>query len=143
MVALHRRARGRLACPRRSPGRRPARLDWLVAVLAESSVWLFVALALLLLYFPDGRLPGRALARRAAALLVLAAFVHHAYGAVDPAPYQRAARAPRAPVRPAAARGRHRRARSVAQVLRRAPHRLRGVARRALPPRGRARAVAS
>lgn len=37
-----------------------ARLDRLVAVLAESSVWLFVALALLLAYFPDGRLAGRA-----------------------------------------------------------------------------------
>jgi hypothetical protein len=31
------------------------RLDWLVALLAESSIWLFAALALLLLYFPDGR----------------------------------------------------------------------------------------
>src|SRR5690242_2229133 len=31
-----------------------ARLDWLVALTAESSAWLFVALALLLLFFPNG-----------------------------------------------------------------------------------------
>src|SRR3954447_381514 len=63
-----------------------ATLEWLVALLAESSVWLFVALSLLLLYFPDGRLPGPRW-RPAALLLVAAAFVHHAYGAVDPAPF--------------------------------------------------------
>src|SRR3954449_9592088 len=63
-----------------------ARLDWLVALLAESSIWLFVALALLLLHFPDGRLPGPRW-RPVPALLVLTGFVHHAYGAVDDAPY--------------------------------------------------------
>ena len=61
-------------------------LGWLVAVLAESSVWLLVALALLLLYFPDGQLPGRSW-RAVPPALVAAALVHHAYGAVDPAPY--------------------------------------------------------
>jgi signal transduction histidine kinase len=63
-----------------------ARLDWLVALLAESSVWLLVALSLLLLYFPDGRLPGRRW-RLVPPALIAAAFVHHAYGAVDPAPF--------------------------------------------------------
>ena len=62
------------------------RLDWLVALLGESAVWLVVALGLLLLYFPDGRLPGPRW-RAAPALLIAAGFVHHAYGAVDPAPF--------------------------------------------------------
>jgi signal transduction histidine kinase len=35
------------------------RLAWLVAWLSETPWWTFVAVALLLLYFPDGRLPGR------------------------------------------------------------------------------------
>jgi signal transduction histidine kinase len=64
-----------------------ASLDWLVALLAESSVWLFVALALLLLFFPDGRLPS-ARWRPVPGVLVAAACVHHAYGAVDPAPFR-------------------------------------------------------
>jgi signal transduction histidine kinase len=64
-----------------------AHLDWLVALLAESSVWLLVALALLLLFFPDGRLPGSRW-RAVPPGLVAAAFVHHAFGAVDPAPYR-------------------------------------------------------
>src|SRR4051794_3918307 len=64
-----------------------ASLDWLVALLAESSIWLFAALALLLLYFPDGRLPS-ARWRPVPWLLVATAFVHHAYGAVDSEPFQ-------------------------------------------------------
>src|SRR4051794_15112817 len=63
-----------------------ARLNWLVALLAESSIWLFAALALLLLYFPDGRLPGPRWRLVPPALLAAAA-IHHAYGAVDAAPY--------------------------------------------------------
>src|SRR5689334_16820663 len=59
------------------------RLNWLVALLAESSIWLFAALALLLLCFPDGR----AYWRRAVPLVVVTAAIHHAYGAVDDAPY--------------------------------------------------------
>jgi signal transduction histidine kinase len=61
-------------------------LNWLVAVLAESSVWLFVALALLLLCFPDGHAPGPRW-RAVPWVLIGAAFVHHAYGAFDRAPY--------------------------------------------------------
>src|SRR5690349_15665044 len=64
-----------------------ASLDWLVAVLAESSIWLLAALALVLPYFPDGRLPS-ARWRPVPAVLVVAAFVHHAYGAVDTAPFR-------------------------------------------------------
>jgi signal transduction histidine kinase len=63
-----------------------ATLNWLVAVLAESSVWLFATLALLLLYFPDGRVPGPRW-RPVPPVLIAAALVHHAYGAFDPAPY--------------------------------------------------------
>jgi signal transduction histidine kinase len=62
------------------------RLNWLVALLAESSIWLFAVLALLLLYFPDGRLPGPRW-RAVPPLLVACALAHHAYGAVDPEPY--------------------------------------------------------
>ncbi len=40
------------------------RLNWLVALLAESSSWLFAALGLLLLYFPDGSASLPPLARR-------------------------------------------------------------------------------
>jgi signal transduction histidine kinase len=39
------------------PGALPS-LDWLAAVADQSAAWLFVTIALLLLYFPDGRLPG-------------------------------------------------------------------------------------
>src|SRR4051812_40112352 len=58
-------------------------LNWLVALTAESSIWLFAALGLLLLCFPDGR----PYWRRVAPLLVLTAAIHHAYGAVDDEPY--------------------------------------------------------
>jgi signal transduction histidine kinase len=33
-------------------------LDWLVALTDQIAAWVFVSIALLLLYFPDGRLPG-------------------------------------------------------------------------------------
>ena len=58
-----------------------------MAVTAESSVWLFAAFALLLLYFPDGRLPGRRW-RALPPVLLLTSLAHHAYGAIDDEPYQ-------------------------------------------------------
>ena len=64
-----------------------ASLDWLVAALAESSAWMFVALALFLLYFPDGRLPGRRWRFAVPALLVTGA-VDHGYGAVETTPFR-------------------------------------------------------
>jgi len=63
-------------------------LDWLVALLAESSIWLVAAIALLLLTFPDGRLPSPRW-RFAPPAIVAAAAFHHSFGAVDSAPYQR------------------------------------------------------
>src|SRR3954447_12351208 len=64
-----------------------ASLDWLGGPLAESSIWLFAALPLLLLCFPDGRLPSAG-GRFVPPVLLAAAFVHHAYGAVDSEPFQ-------------------------------------------------------
>src|SRR6476660_5521903 len=64
-----------------------ASLDWVVAALAESSVWLFVALGLVLLCFPDGRVPSDRW-RPVPTVLIAAAITHHAYGAVDPAPFR-------------------------------------------------------
>src|SRR3954453_5550248 len=64
-----------------------ASLDWLVALLAESSIWLFAALALLLLYFPDGRVPSPRW-RLVPGAVLCTAFVHHAYGAVDSDPFE-------------------------------------------------------
>jgi hypothetical protein len=34
------------------------KLDWLIALTDQVAAWIFVSIALLLLYFPDGRLPG-------------------------------------------------------------------------------------
>ena len=62
-------------------------LNWLVALLAESSIWLIAAIALLLLVFPDGHLPSPRW-RFAPPAVVAAAALHHAFGAVDSAPYQ-------------------------------------------------------
>lgn len=53
-----------------------ASLDRLVAVLNDSAAWIFVAVALLLLLFPDGRLPGRRW-RWVPPVLVAAAAVGH------------------------------------------------------------------
>jgi signal transduction histidine kinase len=60
---------------------------WVAAALRESAVWLLVALALLLLHLPDGRLPGPRY-RAVPAVLVTTAALHHAAGVVDPAPFR-------------------------------------------------------
>ena len=70
------------ARPELQPG-----LAWLVAILSESAIWLFAALALLLLYFPDGRLPS-ARWRFLPPAIVAAALVRHASGAFDPTPFR-------------------------------------------------------
>jgi signal transduction histidine kinase len=70
-------------------GRHPEtaeRLNWLVALLAESSVWIVAAVSLLLLFFPDGRLPSRRW-RVVAVVVALTAAVHHVFGAFDSAAY--------------------------------------------------------
>src|SRR5688500_17992482 len=41
----------------RSPQSLPS-LDWLAALTDQSAAWIYVSVALLLLYFPDGALPG-------------------------------------------------------------------------------------
>jgi signal transduction histidine kinase len=64
-----------------------ASLSWLVAILAEVAWWVLVAVALLLLYFPDGRLPGRRWGWVPAAAVV-AAFVTQVHGALDVGPFR-------------------------------------------------------
>jgi signal transduction histidine kinase len=57
-----------------------------VALLNESAWWLFAATGLLLLYFPDGRVPSPRW-RTVPSLIVFAALVTHVTGAWDQAPY--------------------------------------------------------
>lgn len=69
--------------------RRPDALplvDWVVAAQRGSGVWLVVAAALVLLYFPDGRLVSRRW-RWVPLALILAAAAFHLWGALDPSPY--------------------------------------------------------
>jgi len=69
---------------------RPAdagRLAWLMAVFAEGAIWVLVAVTLLLLFFPDGHVPGRRW-RWVPAIAVAGAFLVQAHGAFDPAPFR-------------------------------------------------------
>ncbi len=59
-----------------------------VAVLDESAWWLFAAVALLLLYFPDGRLPSRRW-RWAPLTVLVSCAITHATGAFAPEPFVR------------------------------------------------------
>ena len=63
------------------------RWAWLVAVTAENGWWMLVTFALLLLHFPDGRLPSRRW-RWAPPVLVGCAVLNQAYGAVESAAFR-------------------------------------------------------
>lgn len=58
-------------------------LAWLIAALAEGAWWVLVAVALLLLHFPDGRPPSRRW-RWVPPALVICAVVNQIYGALEP-----------------------------------------------------------
>jgi len=71
----------------RQPRALPVVSDWVVAALRESGVWLLVAVGLLLLFFPDGRLPGRRW-RWVPVALVVDAVAFQASAALDPTVYR-------------------------------------------------------
>ena len=65
----------------------PQAQAWLVAVTAENAWWILGVFGLLLLYFPDGRLPSRRWVWVPPALVVSVAAVQ-AYGAFEDAPFR-------------------------------------------------------
>ena len=65
----------------------PGRWSWLVAVTAEDAWWILVAFGLLLLHFPDGRVPS-ARWRWVPAMIVIAALITQVDGAVEGAPFR-------------------------------------------------------
>lgn len=62
-------------------------LAWAVAVLAESAWWIFAAVALLLLHFPDGRMPSPRW-RWVPPVLLGCVVVTQVYGALEPVPFR-------------------------------------------------------
>jgi signal transduction histidine kinase len=61
-------------------------LSWLVAALAEGAWWVLVSVALLLLYFPDGRLPGPRW-RWVPGVMITSTAINQVWGAMDSAPF--------------------------------------------------------
>lgn len=65
----------------------PERSAWLVAVTAESAWWVLAIFALLLLHFPDGRLPSRRW-RWVPPVLIGCTALQQAYGALEATPFR-------------------------------------------------------
>ena len=61
-------------------------VSWLVAVMAEGAWWVLVSVALLLLFFPDGRLPGPRW-RWVPGVMVGSTIVNQVWGAMDTTPF--------------------------------------------------------